>query len=150
MEQNHTSNHDSAVRQYPTAESVAVEQIGKVAEPVAAYVYAPSQSMTPASRFIAGIPAAESVWRFAVANELVPHLETAVRLVQKSFHQAGEVKFTYDIDPEIENESWITLWFKVSGPLDNLLNEQSTYRKGMRQAVPINKLPLIRLFPEFI
>jgi len=148
MEQNHTPNRGLAVRQYPTAESVADEQIGKVAEPIAAYVYTSSQSMTPARRFIAGIPAAEQVWRFAVANELIPHLETAVRLVQQSFHLAGEIKFTHDIDPEIDNESGITLWVKASDPIDDLLNEQAAYRKGMRHAVPIYQLPLIRLFPE--
>ena len=73
-----------------------------------------------------------------------------MHLVHEIFYHAEEIRLTYDIDPEIENESWITLWVKVSNPLDNLLNEQSAYRKGMRQAVPINKLPLIRLFPEFI
>jgi transcriptional regulator of nitric oxide reductase len=146
MEQNHSPKRDAAVRQYPTAESTAGDQGGKVAEPVAAYVHAPSQSITPAKRFIAGISASEAVWRFAVQNDLVQHLEIAVRLVHESFHHAGETRFTYDLDPEIENESWITLWVKVGGPLDNLLKEQAAYRKGMRQAVPLNKLPLIRLF----
>ncbi len=146
MEQNHNPHRDSTARQYPIAESAAAGQFGKVAEPVAAYVNTSSHTLTPTRRFIAGIPAAESVWRFAVTNELISHLETAVHLVQETFHHAEEVRITYDIDPEIENESWITLWVKVRGPMDDLLNEQAAYRKGMRQAVPINKLPLIRLF----
>lgn len=148
MEQNQSSNPRAAVQPYPTAESAAAAQSGKVAEPIAAYVYVPPQTAAPTRRFIAGILAAEPVWRFAVANQLIPHLETAVRLVQESFQDAEEIRFTCDLDPEIENESWITLWVNISGSLDNLLNEQSTYRKGMRQAVPINKLPRIRLFPE--
>ena len=146
MEQHNSPKRDAPAQQYPTLDSVSVNQMGKVAEPVAAYIHTPSQGITPTRRFIAGISAAEPVWRFAVANALIPHLETAVQLAHQSFHHAAEMGFTYDIDPEIENESWITLWVKVSGSMDELLNEQSAYRKGMRQVVPINKLPLIRLF----
>lgn len=146
MEQHNTPKRNPPANQYPTTESISVDQMGKVAEPVAAYIHAPSQGITPTRRFIAGIFASEMVWRFAVANGLIPHLETAVRLVHESFQHAGEISFTYDLDAEIENESWITLWVKVSGSIDELLNEHSAYRKGMRQAVPINKLPLIRLF----
>lgn len=148
MEQNPSSDPRAPVRLYPTAESAVAAQSDKLAEPIAAYIHIPAQAVAPAQRFIAGILATEPVWRFAVANELIPHLETAVRLVRESFQSAEEIKFLYDLDPEIENESWITLWIKVSNSLENFLNEQAIYRKSMRQSVPVNKLPLIRLFPE--
>jgi hypothetical protein len=148
MEQNHNTDRHSAAQQYPTAESATAGQIGKVAEPVAAYVHAPSHTMTPARRFIAGIPAAESVWRFAAANELISHLETAVQLVQESFQKVGGLQFDYEIDPEIENESWIVVRAKVDGELEDLLNEYSAFTKAMVRAVPMDKQTFIRFSPE--
>jgi len=124
------------------------EQIGKVAEPIAAYVHMPAQTLTPTRRFIAGILAAEPAWRFAVANELIPHLETAVRLVRESFQKLGGLQFDYEIDSEIENESWIVVRAKVDGELEELLNEYTNFNKAMVRAVPIDKQTFIRFSPE--
>lgn len=42
MEDNHSRKRKSTARQYPTADSAAEDQIGKVAEPVTAYAHTPS------------------------------------------------------------------------------------------------------------
>ena len=65
------------------------------------------KSVTP--RRIAGISAPNEVWRFAARNDLLAHLETAVRLAKECFKNVEGFHFTYDIDPEIENESYITI-----------------------------------------
>jgi hypothetical protein len=148
MEQHNSPKRDSPARQYPTTESISVDQMGKIAEPIAAYIHAPSQGITPTRRFIAGISAAEPVWRFAVANELIPYLETAVRLVHESFQKVDGLQFDYEIDPEIENESWIVVRAKVDGELDELINEYTNFNKAMVRAVPIDKQAFIRFSPE--
>ncbi|MFQ5641340.1 MAG: hypothetical protein ACE5IR_25455 [bacterium] len=127
---------------YQKSKSASTEQTNKVAESVATYV--PSPAVIRPS--IAGIPVPQEVWQFAVKNELIPHLETAIRLVRESFHQVGEIQLSHDIDPEIENESWITLLVKVKGSTSELLREHLNYKKGMREIVPLSKLPFIRLF----
>jgi hypothetical protein len=99
---------------------------------------------------IAGISVSEEVWRFAVANEIVSHLETAVKLARKFFQKVIDVRFTHDIDEEIENESWITIRIKVQGSLEELVREHWDYTEAIVRAVPINKLPFISLSPEVI
>ena len=119
----------------------------KVAEPAVAYVATTPQKRVPASHVIAGIPASEKVWQFAKANELVPHLETTGKILRNSFHQLADMRFAYDVDPEIENESWITIHAKVAGSLDELLREDWAYTRAVVRALPKDKLPLIHFSP---
>jgi hypothetical protein len=149
MSQEISAKPDSTAKPYPEAESSS-EQVGKVAEGVATYAYTPLKKTASVPPQIAGILISEEVWRFAVANEIVSHLETAVRLVRESFRKVIDVRFTHDIDQEIENDSWITLRAKVQGSLEDLVREHWAYMEAIVRAVPINKLPFISLSPEVI
>jgi hypothetical protein len=71
-----------------------------------------------------------------------------VRLVRESFQKVGGLQFGYEIDPEIENESWIVVRAKIEGELDELLNEYTDFNKSMVRTVPIDKQAFIRFSPE--
>lgn len=139
--------HENHPQPYPEADSVTPEQIGKVAEGVAAYAYAPMKQTASWQRLIAGISASEEVWRFAAANELIPHLETAVQVVREAFHKTGKMRFSYQIDPEIENEACVIIHAEVSGTLEELVHQDWAYTKAIVRTLPMDKLPLIHLSP---
>jgi hypothetical protein len=149
MSQETSAKPDSAAKPYPEIESSS-EQAGKVAEGVATYAYTPLKKAVTLQHQIAGIAVSEEVWRFAVENGIVSHLETSVRLVRESFQKVIEVRFTHDIDQEVENESWVTLRAKIQGSLKDLVREHWAYTEAIVRAVPINKLPFISFSPEVI
>lgn len=149
MSQEILTKPDAVPKPYPEADSSS-EQASKVAEGLATYAYTPLKKPMAPQHFIAGIVASEEVWRFAVTNELNTHLETAVQMVPQTFQKVAAMRFTYDIDPEIENESYITIHARVQGALDDLVKEHWTYTKAIVRAIPINKLPLISFSPEVI
>jgi hypothetical protein len=90
-------------------------------------------------RQIAGYAVSTEVWQFAVANDLLPHLETAVRLVRACFPTARKIDFEYVVDPEIENWSWITIAIKVSGTVEGVLVQMNCFDDEMIRQVPIEK-----------
>ncbi len=149
MSQETSTKPDSAAKPYPETESSS-EQADKVAEGVATYTYTPLKNAASVQHQIAGIAVSYEVWRFAVANEIVSHLETAVRLVGESFRKAGKIWFSYQIDPEIENESCVIIHAEVSGTVEDLVHEDLAYTKAIVRTIPADKLPLIHLFPFVI
>jgi len=141
-------SHENHPKPYPDADSAMSEQIDKVAEGLAAYAYTPIKKAASWQHQIAGVSASEEVWRFAVVNELIPHLETAIRLLFESFHKIDKVRFAYEVDPEIENETWIAIRAKVEGRFDELLKEDLAYTKAITRVVPVDKRPFIRFIPS--
>ncbi|MDZ7359752.1 MAG: hypothetical protein ONB46_03355 [candidate division KSB1 bacterium] len=115
---------------------------------MATYAYTPVKKAAPLQHQIAGVSVSDDVWRFAAANDLIPHLEIAIRILFESFREISKVRFAYEIDPEIENESWIAIRAKVDGTLEELLHEDLAYTTAIVRAVPIDKLPLIRFIPS--
>ncbi len=85
---------------------------------------------------IAGLPASEEVWRFAQENELVPHVETAVRLVRESFKGIREIKLSYAPDPKLPHWESIVISLYVTGSVDELLRSDQNYRRAFITAVP--------------
>jgi len=148
MSQKNSLQSDAVHKSYPEADSSS-ESAGIVAEGVATYAYTPLKKTAFLSlqHQIAGIPASEEVWRFIVANELSHHLEAAVRVVREAFHKTGKMRFTYQIDPEIENEACVIIHAEVSGTLEELVREDWAYTKAIVRTLPMDKLPLIHLFP---
>jgi hypothetical protein len=140
------SKPDSIPKPYPETESSS-QQINQVAEGVATYPYTPAKKAMSVQHQIAGIAVSEEVWRFAVANDLIPCLETAERLIWELFPKVLGIRFTYEIDPEIENESYIVIRAKVQGEFEELLRADWGYTKKITRLVPVNKLPLFSLFP---
>lgn len=91
------------------------------------------------ARQIAGYRVSTEVWKFAVANDLLPHLETAVRLVRECFPTVRKIDFEYVVDPEIANWSWIDLAIKVSGTVEEVLAQMNRFDDEMIKQVPIEK-----------
>ncbi|MCL4706261.1 hypothetical protein KJ068_13920 [bacterium] len=121
----------------------------QVAEPMAAYHVqrqppAEKKSGLPA-RQIGGYQVSREVWQFAVVNDLLPHLETAVRLVYDCFAAVKKIEFVYVIDPELENNSWITIEAAVSGTVEEVLAQTNQFDREMIKQVPIEKGAMICL-----
>ncbi len=134
---------------YPEADSSSQED-GKVTEGLATSGYTAVKKSIARPHLIAGVAVTDEVWRFAATNELHTHLEIAVQIVRQSFQKTAEMSFTYDLDPEIENESYITMHAKLQGTLEDLVKEHQAYMKAIVRAIPANKLPLISFAPEVI
>lgn len=79
------------------------------------------------------------VWKFATAHDLLPHLETAVRLVRECFPTVRKIEFKYVVDPEIANWSWIAIAIKVSGTVEVVLAQMNRFDDEMIKQVPIEK-----------
>jgi hypothetical protein len=126
---------------YPEQETPPATQSDKVAEAVSPYMArtetkrsAPSKKVeTPR---IAGLPASEEVWRFAQENALVPHIETAVRLVRESFKEIQSIKLEYGVDPEIANWDSVDIHFYVTGTMEELLQTDQKFTRAFVAAVP--------------
>jgi hypothetical protein len=134
----------SSRRTYPEAGGKS-KAVTRVAEPATAVytVAKPSplrKSLRPiTARHIAGYSVSDDVWQFAVANDLIPHLETAIRLVRACFPTARKTDFAYVIDHEIENNAWINVAIKVSGTVDEILAQMNRFDEEMIKHVPIEK-----------
>lgn len=133
----------STPRPYPEAGKTKTESVSRVAESVAAYSVARPRStykrQPSLSRRIAGHAVSNEVWQFAVENDLVPHLETAIRLVRECFPTVRKIEFFYVIDSEVENWSWITIAIKVSGTVEEVLAQMNRFDNEMIRQVPLEK-----------
>ncbi len=115
----------------------------RVAEPVGIY-HVPRRAtiarkaVSPFKR-IGGYPASDEVWQFALANDLIPCLERAIRLVHEYFPSVRKVELEYVIDPEIESNSWITIAIKVRGTVDEVLTQISRFDEEMINRTPVSK-----------
>lgn len=122
------------------------EAPSRITEPVAAYSTAKSSSLGRprrlAARRIAGLIASEEVWRFAVAHDLIPHLETAMRLVRECFPTVQKVKLLYEIDWEDENRTWIAIDIgdiESAGTQQAILEQYDRFTREMVRQVPPDK-----------
>jgi len=131
-------------RPYPAAEE-KTEALSHVAESVAAYSVAIPTS-TPLrkpwrveEKKIAGYAVSDEVWQFTVANDLKPHLETAIRLVHECFLTVSDVRLLYEIDWEIENRSYIVIEIKITGTIPALLEQYDRFTMQKIRQVPPEK-----------
>lgn len=133
-------------------ESVSYERdttfsASQVAEPMAAYQVqrqaTAEKKSAPPARQIGGHQVSREVWQFAVVNDLLPHLETAIRLVYDCFAAVKKIEFVHVIDPELENNSWITIEAAVSGTVEEVLAQTNQFDREMIKHVPIEKGALI-------
>jgi len=132
----------TTAKPYPEAESVSATQPNQVAEAAAAPYLTRTEIergtfyRQPAPRFIAGLPASDEVWRLAKEKELVPHLETAVRLARESFNDIQEIKLTFSPDPEIPHWEMIAIDLYATGSIDELLEADTKYRRAFTTTIP--------------
>jgi hypothetical protein len=130
----------ATTKPYPDQDP-APEQPNKAAESLSPYIArtetrrsVPPKKVEPAR--IAGLPASDEVWRFAQENALVPHLETAMRLVRESFKEIREIKLSHAPDPEIPHWESIVISLYVTGSVEELLSSDQNYRRTFIAAVP--------------
>lgn len=121
----------------------------RVAEPTAAYHVHRHVSVEKKKALltqqIGSLQVSKEAWQFAVVNDLLPHLETAVQLVYDCFASVKKIEFMYVIDPELENNSWITIEAAVSGAVDEVLAQMNRFDEEMLRRVPIEKGAMICL-----
>ncbi len=135
-------------KEYPEFESAPTEP-SKVAEAVASYTVSPSAiARTPVakSRCIAGLEATDDVWEFAQKHQLVPHLETAIRLVRESFHDIRTIYLTFDPDPEIPSLDGVVIHARAGGALEDLVQQDRAFALRFVQEVPNEVRGKISLF----
>jgi hypothetical protein len=131
-------------RPYPATEEKG-EPLSHVAEPAAAYSVATptSTSLRKPHRVeekrIAGYAVSDEVWQFAAANDLRPHLETAIRLVHECFPTVSDVQLLYEIDWEIENRSYIVIEIKIAGSIPALLEQYDRFTTQKIRQIPPEK-----------
>lgn len=123
------------VKPYPEAE--ASEPIGIVAETAtAAYGTRMDTNWKPPARMIAGLAADDEVWSFVRANDLLPHLETAIQLVRKTFFNVGAMRLSYEPDPELPKFNSVVIWAKAPGTVEELFEQEKKYIHEFCETVP--------------
>jgi hypothetical protein len=135
-------------KKYPESKPAPVEQ-SKVAEPVASYAPSVTTSVTKPkakSRRIAGLDASDEVWNFAQKHRLVPHLETAVRLVKESFKNIRTMYLTFDPDPEEPKLDGIIIHITIGGATEEWENQYKVYALRFIEEIPNDIRSKICLF----
>lgn len=122
----------------------------KVAETaVAAYTVSPAAAKrTPVTKShrLAGLEASNEVWEFAQKHGLASHLETAVRLVNESFHDIKKIYLTFEPDPEIPKLDGIAINIKAGGNLDELTKQDQVFALRFAKGLPNESRSKISLF----
>jgi hypothetical protein len=132
MAEKKSSKSKSAAKPYPKA---AHQPAGKVAEGVATYGVLATQK-PKAARTIAGLAADDEVWTFVKDNNLLPHLEKAIRLVREKFINVREMRLSYEPDPEIQKFNSIGIGVKVRGTVEEVFEQEKKYIRAFNETVP--------------
>ncbi|MCI0696042.1 hypothetical protein L0337_29085 [candidate division KSB1 bacterium] len=136
------SSKRSSPRPYPTAEQKN-EALPNIAEPAAAHaVTTPISHRKPQrveEKRIAGYAVSDEVWQFAAANDLIPHLETAVRLVYECFPTVSDIQLLHEIDWDVENRSYIVIEIKITGSIASILEQYDRFTLQKIRQVPPEK-----------
>jgi hypothetical protein len=112
----------------------------KVAESVAGYTVSPAvtkrKSLAKKHR-IAGLEASDEVWEFAQKHQLVPHLETAVRLARETVDNPRSLYLTFEPDPEIPSLHGIAINARVSSnDLKDWERQYRAFQQRFLQEIP--------------
>jgi len=111
----------------------------KILKPYSSRLTKTQKQLLPVSQNIGGIEMPDAVRQFAQKNALFPHLETALRLVHASFPSLKSVKLAYEVDWEVDNESWIGINIQISGETDQVLEQYLFFNRQMTQQIPPEK-----------
>jgi len=135
----------STPKPYPEADSS--QPASKVAETAStAYVVRTDAKWRPPARTIAGLAADDEVWSFVRANDLLPHLETAIQLVRKTFFDVLEMRLSYELDPELPKFNSVVIWAKARGTVEELFELEKKYVRAFNEALPPEVRHQIGLF----
>jgi len=166
MKQEHKGNSKEKPSRYPAGDEKIHQLPNKVSEAQMAYglitgaprVEVPKilkhyssrlaktqQRLPSASKRIANVEMPDAVRQFAQKNALVPHLETALRLVHECFPSVKNIQLAYEFDWEVEDENWIAINIQVSGKPDQVLEQYLFFNRQMIQQIPPEKSDKILL-----
>lgn len=85
-----------------------------------------------------------TVVAFCAQDNLLPHLETALRLADLHFQQPQDVHVTVDTDPETDEQT-ILIDLTIKMPPDEAVERKRAYTRQWVQAVPVDAIGKIRL-----
>jgi len=114
-------------------------EVLKTLKPYSSRLTKTQQRLPSASIKIASVEMPDAVRQFAQKNALFPHLENALRLVHECFPSVKNIKLAYEVDWEVENESWIAINIQVSGKADQVLAQYLFFNRQMTQQIPPEK-----------
>lgn len=117
----------------------------KILKPYSSRLAKTQKRPLSASKNITGVEMPDTVWQFVQKNALLPHLETAVRLVHECFPSVKNIKLAYEFDWEVEDENWIAINIQVSGKTDQVLEQYLFFNRQMTQQIPPEKSAKILL-----
>ncbi|MCI0694932.1 hypothetical protein L0337_23350 [candidate division KSB1 bacterium] len=133
MAEKKSSKSKSAAKPYP---ETAYQPAGKVAEALATYGVLATPKPKTAARTIAGLKADSEVWAFVDANNLLPHLQTAIRLARDTFIDIRKMWLSYEPDPELPKFNSIVIWVKARGTVENLFEQEKKYIRAFNESIP--------------
>jgi hypothetical protein len=142
MAEKKSSKSKSAAKPYPEA---IHQPAGKVAEGLATYTVRATPKPRAAARTIAGLKADQEVWAFVKANNLLPHLETAIQLARETFAEVSEIRLSYEPDLEIPFFNSVTIYVTAVGTVEELFEQEKRYTRAFVQAIPSEKRHQITL-----
>ncbi len=123
-------------KEYPEA---TPPESGKISDSVATYTATPStKSWKPAAAThrIGGLEASDEVWQFAREHQLIPHLETSIRLARETFRDRRGIRLSFDSDPEIPSLDGIGIRVKAKGSLEDLLQQDRAFQERFLNEIP--------------
>jgi len=131
-----SQENSSKPKPYPEADSVS-EEVDKVSETVStAYAVRTDAKWRPPARTIAGLSADDEVWAFVKSNNLLPHLETSIRLVRESIIDVREIKLSYEPDPELSFFNAVVIYVKAVGTIEELFEQENRYVRAYIRSIP--------------
>jgi hypothetical protein len=133
MAEKRSSKSKSAAKPYPEA---ANQPAGKVAEGLATYTVRSTPKPRATVRTIAGLEADDEVWEFVKMNNLLPHLETAIRLTRETFPTWREMKLAYEPDPESSFFNAVVIYVKAVGTVEELFEQENRYIRAYGRHIP--------------
>lgn len=114
----------------------AKQPAGKVAEGVATYTALSTPKPRVTARTIAGLAADDEVWAFVKANNLLVHLETAIRLARETLPTLREMKLAYEPDPESSFFNAVVIYVKAVGTVEELFEQENRYISAYGRYIP--------------
>ncbi len=130
----------------------AAPESAKVSESMATYsTTAPTKHWKPAApaHRIGGLEASDEVWQFAQEHQLVPHLETSIRLARETLYDLRGLELTFDPDPEIPSLHGIGIHAKMgTTDLEEWERQYRNFQRRFLKEIPPDFDSKICLFLE--
>ncbi len=122
---------------------------GKISEPSGTYTATPSaKSWKPAATMhrIGGLEASDEVWQFAREHQLIPPLETSIRLARETFKGLRSIRLKFEPDPEIPSLDGIGIRVRAKGSLEDLVQQDRAFQDRFLKEIPREHHSKICLF----